>query len=145
MRDGLERAVERAPGQADGWAMLAICTTGVHTRLQAAAGPTGQGAHGRTPRSRGGPSNHFAHYALAEALFFLRERQLPERRTARNRAEPMDGNSIAYMGMLMAFAGEWEKGCALAARAKQLNPSHPGWHWIATLRRVPPARLSRRA
>ena len=27
--------------------------------------------------------------------------------------------------------GDWERGLALAERAKQLNPHHPGWYWFA--------------
>ena len=28
-----------------------------------------------------------------------------------------------------ARAGDWERGLALAERARQLNPHHPGWYW----------------
>ena len=27
--------------------------------------------------------------------------------------------------------GDWERGCALVERARQLNPHHPGWYWFA--------------
>ena len=47
----------------------------------------------------------------------------------------MDGNSIAFLGELLAYAGDWERGCALAERAKQLNPNHPGWYWYRRLLR----------
>jgi tetratricopeptide (TPR) repeat protein len=43
----------------------------------------------------------------------------------------MDGNSIAFLGELLVYAGESERGLALAGRAKQLNPNHPGWYWYA--------------
>ncbi len=43
----------------------------------------------------------------------------------------MDGNSIAFLGELLTYAGDWERGLALAGRAKQLNPNHPGWYWYA--------------
>ena len=43
----------------------------------------------------------------------------------------MDGYSIAFLGELLTYAGEWERGLELAARAKQLNPHHPGWYWYA--------------
>jgi tetratricopeptide (TPR) repeat protein len=32
---------------------------------------------------------------------------------------------------LLTFAGDWERGLELSARAKQLNPHHPGWYWYA--------------
>ena len=43
----------------------------------------------------------------------------------------MDGNSIAFVGELLTYAGDAERGLALAGRAKQLNPHHPGWYWYA--------------
>ena len=43
----------------------------------------------------------------------------------------MDGNSIAFLGELLTYAGDRERGLALAGRAKQLNPNHPGWYWYA--------------
>ena len=32
------------------------------------------------------------------------------------------------MGNLMAFAGDWERGCAAAEQGMRLNPNHPGWY-----------------
>ena len=55
-------------------------------------------------------------------------RNAAERAVALN---PMDGNSIAFLGELLTYAGDRERGLALAGRAKQLNPNHPGWYWYA--------------
>ena len=44
---------------------------------------------------------------------------------------PMDGNAIAFLGELLTYPGDAERGLALAGRAKQLNPHHPGWYWYA--------------
>jgi tetratricopeptide (TPR) repeat protein len=41
----------------------------------------------------------------------------------------MDGNSIASLGEMMTFSGNWERGLELVERAKNLNPNHPGWYW----------------
>jgi len=60
------------------------------------------------------PSNHLAYFSLAQALFFQKEFQ-----SFRNAAEravtlnPMDGNSIAFLGELLSYAGDWERGLAL--------------------------------
>jgi TolB-like protein len=43
----------------------------------------------------------------------------------------MDGNSIAFLGELLFYTGDWDRGLALVGRAKQLNPNHPGWYWYA--------------
>jgi adenylate cyclase len=42
----------------------------------------------------------------------------------------MDGFAVAYVGFLIAYSGDWERGCALALRSTQLNPHHPGWYWF---------------
>jgi len=78
------------------------------------------------------PSNHLAWFSLAQALFFQKEFQ--SFRNAADRAvalNPMDGNSIAFLGELLTYAGDSERGMVLAERAKQLNPHHPGWYWYA--------------
>jgi hypothetical protein len=63
----------------------------------------------------------------AATLFFQREfegfRSAAERAIALN---PMDGFTIAYVGFLIAYAGDWERGCTLSERARSLNPHHPG-------------------
>jgi hypothetical protein len=42
----------------------------------------------------------------------------------------MDGFTAAYLGFLIAYAGDWERGCDLVERARGLNPHHPGWYWF---------------
>jgi TolB-like protein len=65
------------------------------------------------------------------ALFCLREfqgcRSAAERAISHN---PMDGTILAGIGMMLAYSGDWVRRCALAERAAQLNPRHPGWYWI---------------
>lgn len=34
------------------------------------------------------------------------------------------------MGLLIAYSGDWDHGCALVEFAMQLNPQHPGWYWF---------------
>ena len=38
---------------------------------------------------------------------------------------------MAYVGYLLAYSGEWERGCALCRQARSLNPHHPSWFWFA--------------
>jgi adenylate cyclase len=42
----------------------------------------------------------------------------------------MDGFTLAYLGFLIAYSGDWERGAALSAKARSLNPHHPGWYWF---------------
>jgi TolB-like protein/Flp pilus assembly protein TadD len=132
-RSGLELAVRKAPTYADAWAMLALLCVQEHAQgfnLQADSITSGATAARRAVESA--PSNHLAYFGLAQALFFQKEFQ--SFRNAADRAvalNPMDGNSIAFLGELLTYAGDWERGMALAKRAKQLNPNHPGWYWYA--------------
>jgi TolB-like protein/Tfp pilus assembly protein PilF len=132
-RSGLEMAVKKAPAYSDAWAMLAFlgCQDYVHGfNLQADALAAGAEAGRRAVES--GPSNHLAYFSLAQALFMQKEYQ-----AFRNAAErtvtlnSMDGNSIAFLGEMLTYAGDEDRGMALAQRAKQLNPNHPGWYWYA--------------
>jgi tetratricopeptide (TPR) repeat protein len=79
-----------------------------------------------------GPSNHLAYFSLASVLWY--EKDFDSFRDAAERAvllNPMDGNSVAYMGELLTCTGSAERGMQLADRAKELNPNHPGWYWYA--------------
>jgi serine/threonine protein kinase/tetratricopeptide (TPR) repeat protein len=129
---GLERAVRQAPGYADAWAMLSMLYREEYTHgFNLKSDPIGR-AHAAARRAvEVAPSNHLAFHALASAQFFRRELQ-----AFRNSAEkavalnPMDGFTNAYLGSLIAYSGDWERGCALVERARDLNPHHPGWYWF---------------
>jgi len=131
-RAGLERAVQEVPAYADGWAMLSMIY-GEEYKFGFNAGPDPLERALKAGRraAEAAPSNHFAYLALAQTLFFRKE--LQTFRSAAGQAltlNPMDGYTIAYMGMLMSFAGDWERGRALVDRAMQFNPKHPGWYWF---------------
>jgi TolB-like protein/predicted Ser/Thr protein kinase len=131
-RAGLERAVQQAPGYADGWAMLSMLVREEYTHgFNVRPDPLGRALAAARRAVEAAPSNHLAYHALASAQFFCLERQAfrnsAERAIALN---SMDGFTAAYLGFLIAYAGDWERGCALAAQARRLNPHHPGWYWF---------------
>ena len=135
VRAALERAVEQAPGNADAWAILSILYREEYThefnRLQ---DPLGRAFTAARRAIEIAPSNHYGYHALASVLFFRRE--LQAFRSAAQRAitlNPMDGFTVAYMGLLTAYAGDWERGCAVTEQARSLNPHHPGWCWFPPL------------
>ena len=132
VRDVLERAVDTAPEHADCWANLAMLYKDEHTHgFNVRPDPLGRALAAAHRAVEAAPANHLAYHALATALFFRREivafRNAAERTVALN---AMDGGTIAFVGILMAYAGDWERGCALVERARQLNPNHPGWYWL---------------
>jgi TolB-like protein/Tfp pilus assembly protein PilF len=130
-RAGLERAVQQSPGNADGWAMLSMMYGEEHRfGFNVRPDPLGRSLQAARRAVDAAHANHFAWLALAQALFFRKEfdsfRDAAERAIALN---PMDGSTIEYIGHLIAFSGDWERGCDMAERARQLNPNHPGWYW----------------
>ena len=132
-RSGLESAVGRAPGYADAWAMLALlCLQDYAQGFNLQADSLARGSAAARRAVEAAPASPLASFSLAQALFFQKEfesfRNVAERAAALN---PMDGNSIAFLGELLTYAGESERGLALAERAKRLNPHHSGWYWYA--------------
>jgi serine/threonine protein kinase/tetratricopeptide (TPR) repeat protein len=131
-RAALERAVEQPPDRSDCWAMLSMLYREEYTHgFNLRPDPIGRALAAARRAVDAAPANHLAYHALASALFFRRE--LGAFRTAAERAlalNSMDGFTAAYLGFQIAYAGDWERGCALAERATQLNPNHPGWYWF---------------
>jgi len=131
-RTALEHAVKQEPDRADCWAMLSWLYRGEYThRFNLLPDPLGRALASARRAIDLAPSNQLGHAALASALFCRREfaafRTAAERAISLNR---MEGYATAFLGLQLAFSGDWEAGCALAERATQLNPNHPGWYWL---------------
>ena len=130
---GVELAVAKAPAYADAWAMLAwLCLQDYAQGFNLKPDSLARGLAAARRAVDAAPSNHLGHAVLAQAFFFHKEFQ--SFRIAAERAvtlNPMDGYSMAFIGELLTYAGDWERGIELAGRAKQLNPHHPGWYWYA--------------
>src|SRR5438270_8235928 len=134
-RDALERAVEQAPSNGLAWAMLAIIFREEYNHgFNLRPDPLGRAFDAARHAVEAEPSNYLAHHALASVHFFRRELQAFQ--SEANRAlqlNPMDGFTFGYLGMLTAFAGDWDRGCSMSERARSVNPHHPGWYWFAPL------------
>ncbi len=125
----LERAVKKAPDQADCWAMLSMIYRGEFVQgYNAGPNPLERAVSAARRAVELAPTNALGYFALAASLFFRKEwldfRVTAEQAIALNR---MDGSTIAYMGLLMACSGDWDHGCELVESAMQLNPRHAGW------------------
>ncbi len=130
VRTCLERAVQQSPGNAECWAMLSLMYANEYGHWDN-AGPDSLDRSLQAARKavEAAPLHSLPYYALAQALFFKRE--IPAFRVAAERAvslNPMNGATAAFMGLLIAYAGDWERGCALSDKGSQLNPNHPGWY-----------------
>src|SRR5262249_52166849 len=136
--DALERAIQHEPKHSGCLAMLSV----VYSQCFGMSfSPCNRWEDGLLPPEEclayarravtAEPSNHLAHHALAMAHFFRKD--LPAFQSATERAldlNPMDGYTLASLGMRTAYLGNWDKGCEMAQRAMKLNPRHPGWYWF---------------
>ena len=131
----LEWAVAEAPDDAAAWAMLSMLYGEEHRfGFNVLPDPLGRSLQAARRAAQAAPSSHVSHLALAQAHYFRKEleafRNAAERAIALN---PMDGATMEYLGHLLAFAGDWERGCELGERARQLNLNHPPWYWALPL------------
>ncbi len=132
VRAALERAVQQAPRNSDAWAMLSLLYGEEHaSRFNVRPDPLGRALEAARRAVDASPSNAVAHNALARAHFFRKEFQAF--RTAADRAialNPWNGPTLASLGGMMAYAGDWEHGAALVEKAAEWNPRHPAWYWF---------------
>jgi len=131
--DVLKAAVQKAPVYADAWAQMASLYTQDHGQgFDLYEGALTRGEAAARKAIEAGPSNHLAWFGLAQVLFFQKDiegfRDAAERAAGLN---PMDGNSVAFLGEMLVHVGDYDRGLDLATQAKQLNPHHPGWYWYA--------------
>jgi len=134
VREILESAIARAPGNSDCLAELSLVYEheymfGYNPRPDS----LGRARVAAQQAVESAPTSHFTHCALATVLFF--QKDFPAFRPEGERAlalNPSDSSTMALLGTMIAYAGEWEYGVSLVERAKQLNPHHPGWyHYLA--------------
>ncbi len=130
VRACLERAVEQEPEYPDAWASLALMFVQEYQHsFNERPDPLGRAAAATGRALAINPASQLAYYALATTRFFQKDfeafRQARERALALN---PFDGNTKAWIGLLTAYSGEWDRGMALVEEALRLNPHHPGWY-----------------
>jgi eukaryotic-like serine/threonine-protein kinase len=133
-RTALERAVEVKPGYADAWAGLAICLLDEFRHsFNSRPDPLDRALDAAQRGVGADPTSQLAHFALAQVHHFRGDpgafRAAAERAI---RLNPRDGNTMAFMGILMGYGGDWERGIELTTRAMALNPHHPGWYHFTT-------------
>ena len=129
----LERAVHDAPDHADSWAMLSMIYRGEFAQgFNARPNPLDRALAAAQRAVDLAATHALGHYALATVHFFRKE-MIPfhveaERTLALN---PLDASVRAYLGLLIAASGEWDRGCQMVESAMQLNPNCPGHFYFA--------------
>ena len=133
VRNILERAVREAPDHADSWAMLSMIYRGEFAQgFNAGPNPLDRALAAARRAVDLADTHALSHYALATVYFFRKEmvafRVEADRALALN---PLDASAKAYLGLLIAAAGEWDRGCQMVESAMQLNPNCPGYFYFA--------------
>jgi TolB-like protein len=130
LRAGLERALEREPNHANAWACLSnLYQLEYFDRFNPQEKPLERARDAAWRAVKIDPACQTGWKELAAVHFFSRDfiafRETAERARSLN---PRDGTTLAYMAIMIAFSGDWERGAALAQRAIDLNRHHPGWY-----------------
>ena len=129
LRAAFERALAGEPGHALGWACLAVLYEQEYSQLlNLSPEPLRRSAEAAQRSVELDPTCQAGWRALAAINFF--ERDLNGLRVAAERAvalNPLHATVTGAIGWMLAFAGEWDRGVELVARAIDLNPHHPGW------------------
>jgi len=132
-RDALERAAVEAPNNADVFAALAAITIEEIKHGYNVKADSGDRALKAAQRAMTiDRNNAYANFELAEVQYFRRNNDAFK--AAAERAielNPRDTEMLAMLGILTAYAGDWDRGTELTSRAKALNPNHPGWYNFA--------------
>jgi len=129
----MERAVSIAPNDANVWSALAALYTEEYKHdYNALPGSLDRALDAARQAVSLEPDNAYANFVLAEVYYFRQDlgafRASAERAIALN---PFDSDSMAMIGILMSYGGDWGRGVELTHRAMKLNPNHPGWYRFA--------------
>lgn len=126
----LQRAVEIDPNNADAWSALAAMYTEEYKHdYNQSPGSLDRALQAARRALELEPDNAYGTFVLAEVYYF--RQNLGAFRAAAEKAiklNPYDSDSMAMIGILRSYGGEWDGGLELTDRAMSLNPNHPGWY-----------------
>jgi len=129
LRDRFTVALEREPGHADGWACLSSLFEHEYSH---GLNPLPHSLdRARTAAERAttlNPVSQEAWRATASVAFFTRDAGTVHAATEKAIAiNPLNTATVASCGMLLAHAGDWDRGLEVIGQAMQSNPHYPGW------------------
>ena len=133
MRAALERALQREPDHAEALACLSrVYLDEFRFDFNVLPDALDRALHTAQRAVELDGTSQLAYRALAEAHYFRRELgafgPAADRVLALN---PRDTSNVGMIGSLIAFAGDWPRGCSAVQKVMQLNPHHAGWlHFV---------------
>jgi TolB-like protein/Tfp pilus assembly protein PilF len=128
LRTAFERAMEVQPSHALGWACLSTLYN--HEQSMDLNPRPDASARARTAAERSVAIDSTCQHGWRElAVCSHFERDLPGLRMATERTIQLNplSSSAAFVGSLLAYSGDWDRGMVLVRRAIDLNPDHSGW------------------
>ena len=129
-RAGLEQAVVIDPGYADAWTSLSLIYQQEHmNNLNPLPDPLQRSLEAAQRALDLDPTSSRAHFAMAQVHYFMRDVDAfnahAERAIALN---PRNTDTLAMVGIMKSYSGDWEQGVEITAGAMKLNPHHAGWY-----------------
>jgi adenylate cyclase len=130
--EAAERAVQIAPGYSYAWACVSLLAVDEYRAgFNPKPEPLRRAREAALRAVELDATNHRAYHALARVHYCdgnpVAMRNAAEKAIALN---PMDCCTLADLGSLYCYTGDWEGGCALVNQALGLNPHHPGWFFF---------------
>ncbi|HSO22246.1 MAG TPA: AAA family ATPase, partial [Chondromyces sp.] len=129
-RAAVEAAAERDPNNAEILAAMAsLCIEEANHDFNSRPDPLRRALALARQAVEADPASQLAHFYLAQAYFHS---QNPGAfRSAANRALELNRRStdtMAMIGIMLGYSGDWERGTGLVQQAMDLNTRHPGWY-----------------
>jgi TolB-like protein/tetratricopeptide (TPR) repeat protein len=133
-RAALERAVELDSGYADAWTSLSLIYQQEHMNNLNQQPNSLQRALVAAQRAVDlDPASSRAQFALAQVRYFLKDVDSfyvhAERAIEFN---PRNTDTLAMVGIMMGYSGNWERSVEITTKAMKLNPHHAGWYYFNT-------------
>ncbi len=133
-RIALERAVELDPGYANAWSCLSLIYQQEYMNNLNPQPDSLERALGAAQSAVDlNPASSRAQFAMAQVRYFLKDVDSflihAERAIELN---PRNTDTMAMVGILMGYAGDWERSVELTTNAMRLNPQHAGWYYFNT-------------
>lgn len=134
-RVALEKAVELQPGYADAWAALAVLYVDEYRHFfNAQPNSLARALYAAERAIDADPSSQMANFAFAVTQYF--RGNLDAFRAKAESAlilNPRCSFTLACLGRLFCYSGEWERGIQLSRRAIDLSRYHPGWYHMGMI------------
>jgi TolB-like protein len=133
-RAALERAVELDPGYADAWTSLSLIYQQEQmNNLNQQPGSLERALAAAQRALEIDPASSRAQFAMAQARYFLRDVSSFHVHAERAiQLNPRNTDTLAMVGIMMGYSGDWVRSVEITTSAMRLNPHHAGWYHFNT-------------